>query len=68
MLKDQETNPDARLSNDDAKKLNALTDAITKAYGAERSMSEQELGEMSSEDLQKALVEALEEERARTKS
>lgn len=67
MLKHQELHPDSRLDTDDAKKLNALTDAIVKAHGAERDLGEQELGEKSDEELEQELVEELERIRARKK-
>lgn len=65
MLVEQEQNPGSRLSNDDAKKLATLTDALCKAHGAEKDLSDAELGKMTDEELEKSLLEELERIRSK---
>lgn len=65
MLKDQQVDGDRRLSNDDAKKLATLTDAVVKATNAANDLSDEEMGKLSDDDVEVELVAELERIRAK---
>lgn len=64
-IQQEQARDNTRLDAQDAKKLQALTGALAQSISAKRTLTDDELGKMSDEELEAALVEELEELRAK---